>query len=598
MSEDFSKLLDETFESIEAFRKWQTDPRLAKGTKVVSEWMLEELSDKIKEHFRSGVSKNDFEKYLSLCNILFERQDGAEYNSINYMIMPISELRKVPENMSAAGVRNMSTFLENIYNGGWRNSLRGLLQDGLADKVKNLELHSQARKIVNDALNASQLETLEPKYHDLETFKKVKSSEAKLRVLEHWTDPKVASQKYYGMLKEQGKMPETQTALADIYLSKLKGNDYYDSVSYHAPLIRPTFIIKDIMAGKADMLDPKDIFNVLKQDKTSIIAPKLIEHLSDKTIEKLSESGTWNTNFNGNTALRLYTRALKIEGKPASYYEDFLTGAEPMRASSPKVLEEFLNVATQVDADYKNSPEYQNAVQKQGDINTLKDELNRTYNALSNEQKGLSVMTDIQNTVQRFYNNVKSACLNYPDKTLEALCSRAIDGDQNAKIAVPELKLPLLFGREKAKEEHDKTVSFINAFNEKLAQIAQDKTLREVLNSYKEQMLSENTLLKQKEKTEEMRQKENDLRAQLGRQERFLFSEVDIPLNRAEKFSKYSAKSKESVKAKIKSLNDKKERLQAAQDMSKRDNPPVSSQEKKNVSQARYQARQKIVRER
>ena len=48
MSEDFSKLLDETFESIEAFRKWQTDPRLAKGTKVVSEWMLEELSDKIK----------------------------------------------------------------------------------------------------------------------------------------------------------------------------------------------------------------------------------------------------------------------------------------------------------------------------------------------------------------------------------------------------------------------------------------------------------------------------------------------------------------------------------------------------------------------
>ena len=67
-------------------------------------------------------------------------------------------------------------------------------------------------------------------------------------VLEYWTDPKVASQKYYGMLKEQGKMPETQTALADIYLSKIKGNNYYDSVSYHAPLIRPTFIIKDIMA--------------------------------------------------------------------------------------------------------------------------------------------------------------------------------------------------------------------------------------------------------------------------------------------------------------------------------------------------------------
>ena len=128
--------------------------------------------------------------------------------------------------------------------------------------------------------------------------------------MEYWTDPKVASQKYYGILKEQGKMPETQTALADIYLSKLKGNNYYDSVSYHAPLIRPTFIIKDIMADKADLLEPKDIFNVLKQDEMSIIAPKLIEHLSDKTIEKLRESGIWSTNFNGNTALRLYMRAL------------------------------------------------------------------------------------------------------------------------------------------------------------------------------------------------------------------------------------------------------------------------------------------------
>lgn len=48
---------------------------------------------------------------------MFERKDGAEYDSINYMIVPIIEIREIPENMSAAGVRNTSAFLENVYNG-------------------------------------------------------------------------------------------------------------------------------------------------------------------------------------------------------------------------------------------------------------------------------------------------------------------------------------------------------------------------------------------------------------------------------------------------------------------------------------------------
>ena len=313
MSEDFSKLLDEAFESIEAFRSQGIAPTdLIKETKRVSERMLEELSDKIKEHFRSGVSKDDFEKYLSLCNTLFDREDGAKYDSISYIIMPISEIREIPENMSAAGVRNLSIFIENIYQDAWYSHRLGFEKNMLADKFKNFGLQPKARKIVNAALNEEQLETLEPKYHDLETFEKLYSSAVKIRVLEHWTDPKVASQKYYGMLQEQGKMPETQTALVDKYLSKLENNK---ANNFN---IRSFFIIKDIMAGKSEELSPQDVFEVLKQDKKDILAPKLMEHLSDKTIEKLSESGTWNSNLNGNTALRLYTRALKIKGKDAS----------------------------------------------------------------------------------------------------------------------------------------------------------------------------------------------------------------------------------------------------------------------------------------
>ncbi len=157
-----------------------------------------------------------------------------------------------------------------------------------------------------------------------------------------------------------------------------------------------------------------------------------------------------------------------------------MSAAEYARASSPKLLKEYADFVAEWEIEYKNSPEYKNAIQTQEEVKALKDELNYSSSAIVSENKGFSVVKDIQNMVRNFYKDVNAASVKYPDTTLEALCSRAIDGDQNAKIAVPELKLPLLFGRASAKGDYNRTIAFVNAFNEKLNQISQDETLKKV----------------------------------------------------------------------------------------------------------------------
>ncbi len=108
-------------------------------------------------------------------------------------------------------------------------------------------------------------------------------------------------------------------------------------------------------------------------------------------------------------------------------------------------------------------------------------------------------------------------------------------------------------------------------------------------------MLSESTFIKQKEKLEETNQKRNLLAGQLSRKTEFYYCDVEAPKNKAKKFFERTVATKELEKQRIETLNEKKKYLQASQDMSKRDNPPVSSQDKEKVSRERYAARRKIV---
>ena len=324
-------------------------------------------------------------------------------------------------------------------------------------RVKNLSISDRAG--INKRLSGKALGDLNLEFHDLNTigkmFNSIKSKEIDSKqlksVLEYYIGDEKGSKYYKLMGSGIGALPETETAKFDKIMERMSDKPDEKVVAE----IRKHFAMKDVLGGKGDKLDEATIISVLNEgDKITLLDKLSVEKLSDIYYGK-------NFDFNSHQELLAVSKLLKVPGKDNSYYQNLMEDGKYALKGAAKSREAglFVNAVKEFEIEYGKLNQVDAAKEK---INKLKgliedkktvDNKRRDYSrAAQSLQKIRDIWGNIQKNTAEGQEGVSKADV---EKAIAKAVEQGQRVDLSLKLVCPKPKLPLLFGRKKAKEKQE-----------------------------------------------------------------------------------------------------------------------------------------------
>ncbi len=349
-----------------------------------------------------------------------------------------------------------------------QNLKYGQVRDGFWARVKNIDVSLKNREKINENLKVADVMDLKPEFHDLRTlgvlmrphseYSTEKRSGALKKVLGYVAGDYDAA--YYRLMGSGvGKRPETQTEIVDKIFEKI--NDEYKETET-ANSVRKHFIMKDILAGRGDKLDVKDIASVVNEGDGLTLMSKM-------SVDKISELYYGNAYvFREKPHLKLaaINKLMTVKEQTDYYYGHLMTAGRDvlLQASQSKEAKEFVKTAEDFVNEFKNSDNVKEAEKKLREQQGIIKELSSVRNEYNQKDNIRKKMQDVQDIWKRMKENTADGQEGVSQKDLEKEIECAINGKKSAFFDAPKAKLPL-FGRKEAKEKQARLESAVVDFN-------------------------------------------------------------------------------------------------------------------------------------
>ncbi len=282
------------------------------------------------------------------------------------------------------------------------------------------------------------------------------------------------------ILKPEDTMPEALTERVDTVLRAEDSHLLKPDCSKELAELRSIYIAQDIMEGRVNLLDAKDILSFLKEDENNTFTPKIVTEMDGKTLERIGKAawraGVWLSEAQ---IYEINARCLLLEGndKDIGYYQQPIRNgircmhdkekkARPIAAS--KSVQHFRDAIEALQKRYQKYAEKQEPL-----LAELKETADKSAAANKKASLEFSDMFQLERNIRNM-NEVVSATpftkLNDSHQFLDTVNKYIKDfAKSDGKLEPLQLKpskLPLIFGRKTAKKcqtQQARTVEFINA---------------------------------------------------------------------------------------------------------------------------------------
>lgn len=485
-----------------------------------------------------------------------------------------------------------------------QNLKYGQVRDGFWARVKNIDVSLKNREKINENLKVADVMDLKPEFHDLRTlgvlmrphseYSTEKRSGALKKVLGYVAGDYDAA--YYRLMGSGvGKRPETQTEIVDKIFEKI--NDEYKETET-ANSVRKHFVMTDILIGRGDKLDIKDVASVINEGDGLTLMNKL-------SVDKLSELYYGNRDVIRKVPhqeLLAVNKLITVKGKPDNYYENLLEDGKIalMRASQSNEAKKFMQVVRNFIDEQKNREDVKVAKLKLEEQRKLQVELKSFTNESVRANECYDTVRKIQSMWEKISQNTAEEQQGVSQKDLENVLKNAIE-ENILRLEAPKLKFRL-FGRKEAKEKQERLERTVSDFNEFIARDGKVKNLKDYIG----RILEKETLEVLSEKVKESKRKYKDVYGKItalgnlneekdlvGKNERFLSALENVGKEKS-RADKIAANKLVVLKERTKKLVEKASEERGSK-RSGRGQQPKTKEEKTEAAKKAYDERRKLV---
>ena len=547
---------------------------------------------------------NKFMNYLS--EVSFEDSVNIVYNlqSDDYMGSYLSDLLQDKkcsmEKINKGTIRKIDEILKDP-----KKQYHWYGRDHFYAQIKNIELSKENRERVNKGLDFEGICNLEPQFHDLRTIRSLlvnarKDEEvAKLKYVFEYIAKNDAA--YYRLLGS-GKKPDNYTAIIDSIVAKATSD--YPSDKKVPSAVRKHFIMLDILEGRGDKLNDKDVVSVMNEGDGTTLMDRL-------SVEKLSSIYNWIHPKSAPQELLAMSKFLAVEGKSEYDYENLLRiGRDSLaRASKSKEGLAFMEAARRFINKYRESKpvkDSQERIARRAELSKDNEDRYKEYTVVSS---ACQTVEQFQNIWKDIKANTAEGQEGVSERDLLAVVKEAIDNSDKKGVSpympMPEAKLPLLFGRKKAKEKQEKLKEAVGEFRRLIEDKRKMRALKdlditevfseEIFNSLKANEASK--LAASKEATSAINAYDKTLPYGYDREKKYA-DEFLGELEKIEKSKKSGDKEFDKKKERLdilRGVNEQKAYAERGKKRSERNQPPKTADEKREAAKNAYEARKKAV---